>query len=74
MGISLARKYLATVWILIAIGTLGGYIETVRANKTVEGKDWAFVVAGLAIGLGLLFYDRLRGSRSQAKTTDSGVL
>ena len=74
MGISLARKYLATVWILIAIGTLGGYIETVRADMTVEGKDWAFVVAGLAIGLGLLFYDRLRGSRSQAKTTDSGVL
>jgi len=74
MGISLARKYLATVWILIAIGTLGGYIETVRADMTVEGKGWAFVVAGLAIGLGLLFYDRLRGSRSQAKTTDSGVL
>jgi len=74
MGISLARKYLATVWILIAIGTLGGYIETVRADMTVEGKDWAFLVAGFAIGLGLLFYDRLKGGLAQAETTDTGAL
>ena len=62
MGTSLARKYLGTVWTLIALGTLGGYIETVRADGTVEGKDWGFVAAGLVIGLGLLFYDRLRGN------------
>ena len=63
MGTSLARKYLGTVWTLIALGTLGGYIETVRADGTVEGKDWGFVAAGLVIGLGLLFYDRLRGNK-----------
>ena len=45
MGTSLARKYLGTVWTLIALGTLGGYIETVRADGTVEGKDWGFVAA-----------------------------
>jgi hypothetical protein len=73
MGISLARKYLGTVWILIAFGTLGQYIETIRADMPVETKEWGFVAGGLAIGLGLLFYDMLRAKQAQAKTTDPGV-
>lgn len=60
MGTSLARKYLGTVWVLIAAGTIGGYIEIVRNDGTVENKNWGFAAAGLAIGLGLLLYDRFR--------------
>lgn len=66
MGTSLARKYLGTVWALIAAGTLGGYIEIVRNEGTVESKSWGFAAVGLAIGLGLLFYDRMRPSAGGA--------
>jgi hypothetical protein len=60
MGTSLARRYLGTIWTLIALGTLGTYIDVIRNDGSVEGKDWGFAAAGLAIGLGLIFYDRIR--------------
>ena len=68
MGTSLARKYLGTVWALIALGTLATYIQTVVDDGSVDGKNWAFVVIGLAIGGGLLFYERIRAMKSAPAT------
>ena len=64
MGTSLARKYLGTVWTLIALVTLATYIQTVVDDGSVDGKNWVFVVIGLAIGGGLLFYERIRAMKS----------
>jgi hypothetical protein len=67
MGTTIARRYLGTIWSLIALGTLGTYADIVRQKGTVEGKDWGLAVAGLCIGLGLLFYDRFRPSDDQSE-------
>jgi hypothetical protein len=66
MGTTLARRYLGTIWSLIALGTLGTYADVLRQKGTVEGKDWGLAVAGLCIGLGLIFYDRIRPSGNES--------
>ncbi len=71
MGTILARRYLGTIWSLIALGTLGNYIEITRNDGTVEGKSWGFAAAGLAIGIGLVFYERFRPAAKAAETADA---
>ena len=66
MGTTIARRYLGTIWSLIALGTLGTYADIVRQKGTVEGKDWGLAAAGLCIGLGLIFYDRIRPSSGES--------
>lgn len=73
MGTSLARRYLGTIWTLISLGTLGTYIDVIRNDGTVEGKDWGFAAAGLAIGLGLIFYERIRPSSGGSDADADGA-